>query len=916
VIAVLNAGGFNSPLNGNLSHDPTWLNRINLNGKVSGVFADFRYLGIGDTGGAPREGSVKTLEDVVSMSSSTLRPALGGPDPQATPSARSDPAVQGLLRVISARSDQIFRDILSMKPDPIPGLPRYKGDLELVEHSAGSLTSQAYQKRWNRQNELLADAAERASVAAEWLGARPYPLERLNRAWRLVMSGQFHDILPGTAIPEAFEFAWNDDVLAMNQFADVLTSATEVVASGLDTRAKGTAMVVYNPLNIEREDVVKTMVAFPTGVPPSVRVFGSDGNEVPAQLAGTNQVLFLAKVPSVGYAVFDVRPAESYASPSPLKVTESSLENARYRVQLNQNGDVASIFDKVVNKELLSAPARLALKHDFPKDWPAWNMDWADQTNPPRAYVQGTPKFRITENGPARVAVEVARETEGSKFVQTIRLCAGEAGNRVEFGMVVDWKITNSNLKATFPLTASNPVATYNLDVGTIQRGNDKTNQYEVVSHQWIDLTDQQGGYGVTVLTDCKYGSDKPDDNTLRLTLLRTPGVRSSHPDQGTQDFGHHEFSYGLAAHAGDWRQAQTDWQAQRLNQPLIAFESAQHDGALGRRFSLLKVDNSRVRVLALKKAEESDEVIVRLVEIEGKVQRGVHLSFAAAIAAAREVNGQEQPVGNASLTAGTLVTDFQPYQLHTFAVKLAAAPSKAAGLGSAPVRLPYDCSVTTLTGERTTSGFDNAGGSLPAEMLPQDIAYNGIHFLLAPALAGKPNAVSAHGQSISLPSGKFQRLYLLAAAAGGDQKATFRVGDAARELTIQDWGGFIGSWDNRIWKSNAKTGNPPRRDASIRMHTMSEYEGLEPGFIKRAPVAWFSSHYHTAEGVNEPYAYAYLFAYALDLPASVKTLTLPENGKIRILAATVAEESGQAWPAQPLYDTMQNPNEGESIAQ
>jgi alpha-mannosidase len=93
--------------------------------------------------------------------------------------------------------------------------------MELTNHSAGSLTSQAYQKRWIRKEELLADAAEKASIAAEWLGARPYPLERLNDAWTLAMGGHFHDIAAGTATPKSYEFAWNDDVIAMNQFAGV-----------------------------------------------------------------------------------------------------------------------------------------------------------------------------------------------------------------------------------------------------------------------------------------------------------------------------------------------------------------------------------------------------------------------------------------------------------------------------------------------------------------------------------------------------------------------------------------------------------------------------------------------------------------------------------------------------------------------
>ncbi len=881
VLAVLHADGYASRFNANLNNDPGLLSRINLNGKVSGVFADFRYYGSGDTGGAPRESNVKLVEDAE--------------------------AARGPLHVITAKGDQIFHDILAMKPDPIPHMPHYQGDLELIQHSAGSLTSEAYQKRWNRQNELLADAAERVSVAAEWLGSRPYPLERLNRAWTLVLSGQFHDLLPGTAIPEAFEFAWNDDVLAMNQFADVMTSGTEAVAAGLDTRTKGTAIVVYNPLNIEREDVVKADIDFPAGSPRGVRVFGPDGKEVPAQLSGANEVVFVAKAPSVGFAVFDVQPAAAPNAGSALKVTESSLENARYRVKLDANGDVAGIFDKAVNQELLAAPARLAIKHDFPRDWPAWNMDWTDQTNQPRAYVQGTPKFRITENGPARVAVEVSRDTEASRFVQTIRLAAGDAGNRVEFDNAIDWRITNANLKATFPFTAANPMATYNWDVGTIQRGNDQPNQYEVASHQWIDLTDAKAAYGVTLLTDCKYGSDKPDDHTLRLTLLRTPGVRTSHPDQGTQDFGHHEFTYGLAGHRGDWREGQTDWQAQRLNQPLIAFKSSSHDGSLGKSFSLLKLDNRRVRVLALKRAEDSDEVIVRLVELDGKPQRGVRVVFAAPVGAAREVNGQEQPVGKAALAGGALLADFKPYQLHTFAVKLAPARSKAAAPRSVVVALPYDRNVASLTGEKSQSGFDGAGGSLPAEMLPAAIDYNGIRFELAPMKGGKPNAVTAHGQTISLPAGKFQRVHVLAAAANGDQSAAFKVDDASHELTIEDWGGFIGSWDNRIWRLNAKTGNPPRRDASINMHAMSEYEGLTAGFIKRAPVAWFASHHHTADGINEPYAYSYLFAYTLDLPANAKTLTLPENANIRVLAVTVAEASEQVQPAQPLYDTLKN---------
>src|SRR2546426_235729 len=542
--------------------------------------------------------------------------------------AQPGPPVQvgdGPVRVIWSKADQMFQDILNCCSTD--RLPRYKGDLELINHSAGSITSEAYQKRWMRKNELLADAAEKASVAAEWLGGRTYPRERLNNAWTLVMGGQFHDLLPGTATPKAFEFAWNDQVLAMNQFASVVTSATKAVASELDTRAKGTPIVVYNPLNVGREDVVEAAVSFQNGTPQAVRVFEPDGREVPAQLSN-GKVLFAARVPSVGYAVYDVVGTDAPSSSSDLRVTESSLENARYRIQIDKNGDVSNVFDKRTNLELLDAPIRLAVSTDNPRQWPAWNMDFEDEQRPPRSFVGGPAKIRIVESGPVRVAVEVARESEDSKFVQTISLSAGDAGNRVEFSNVIDWKAKQANLKATFPLAAANKMATYNWDVGTIQRPNEEERQFEVASHQWIDLTDQSGSYGVTVLTDCKNASDKPDDKTLRLTLVRTPGTRGGYADQGTQDWGHHEILFGLAGHARDWRQAQTDWQAYRLNQPLIAFQSSAHPGALGKSLSLLKVSNNRIRTLALKKAELSDEVIVRMVEMDGKPAANVHIGF------------------------------------------------------------------------------------------------------------------------------------------------------------------------------------------------------------------------------------------------------------------------------------------------
>jgi alpha-mannosidase len=769
--------------------------------------------------------------------------------------------------------------------------------MELTNHSAGSLTSQAYQKRWIRQEELLADAAEKSSIAASWLGARTYPLERLNSAWTLVMGGHFHDLAAGTATPRSYEFAWNDDVIAMNQFAGIAANATEGVASMLNTQASGVPLVVFNPLNIARQDVVEAEVHFPQDTPSAVHVVGPDGKDNPAQISD-GKVLFLADAPSVGYTVYDVQSgAGSAADQSKLSVTKDTLENEYYRVHLNEDGDIASIFDKSIGKELLSSPARLAISTDNPKQWPAWNMDWDQEQAAPKTYVSGPAQIRVVENGPVRVAVEVSRETAGSRFVQTIRLSAGDAGKRVEVSNVIDWNTRDSNLKATFPLVASNEMATYNWDIGTIQRPSAEPKKFEVPSHQWIDLTDMSGQFGATILTDCKNGSDKPNDHTIRLTLIRTPGTSGGYPDQATQDLGHHEFVYGIAGHAAGWRSAQTDWQAERLNAPMFVFETPKHDGSLGKSFSLLKVSNPRIRVLALKKAEDSDEVVLRMVELDGKPKQDVHVSFAAPITEAREVNGQEQPVGSATVTSGELVTSFGAYQPRTFALKLSAPSQTAAAVHSQPVTLKYDLAVATKDGEASSVGFDGKGGSLPAEMLPAEVTYSGVKFQVAGT--GR-NALIAKGQSIKLPEGEFNRVYVLAASSNGDQKATFEAGTNKADLNIQDWGGFIGQWDDRQWSG---------ANLDVAEAKYGEMTGIKQGFIKRAHLAWYSDHHHDAAGKNVTYSYSYLFGYAIDLPAGAKTLKLPNNTNVRILAISVAQEGPVVSPAHPLYDVLPSPN-------
>ena len=190
--------------------------------------------------------------------------------------------------------------------------------------------------------------------------------------------------------------------------------------------------------------------------------------------------------------------------------------------------------------------------------------------------------------------------------------------------------------------------------------------------------------------------------------------------------------------------------------------------------------------------------------------------------------------------------------------------------------------------------------------MLPGKIAFNGVDFTLGPSGAGHRDAVVAKGQTIQLPAGNYNRVYLLATAIDGDQPAEFKLGADSAKLNIEDWGGFIGQWDDRQWKpTEEKIPARPGRPARTETDPYGEMIGIKAGYIKRAALAWYSDHHHDASGKNVAYSYSYLFGYSIDLPHGTRSITLPTNDKVRILAISVANDNPPVTPVQPLYDTL-----------
>jgi alpha-mannosidase len=229
---------------------------------------------------------------------------------------------------------------------------------------------------------------------------------------------------------------------------------------------------------------------------------------------------------------------------------------------------------------------------------------------------------KVIESEPASVAIEVKHRYHISSFTQRIKLDSGVP--RIDIEMTADWREQGDKdtpapmLKAAFPAALADPKATFEIPFGSIER---PANGQEVPALKWIDLSDNS--FGLSLLNNCKYGYDVKD-NVMRITLLRCPYIPDPKPDQGV-----HHMTYSLYPHSGSWQSAGSVRRSYELNSPLIALPATAKHGTLQPAHCFVSLTPDNLVVTALKKAEDSDNLILRFYNTTGqstvaKVELGI----------------------------------------------------------------------------------------------------------------------------------------------------------------------------------------------------------------------------------------------------------------------------------------------------
>ena len=555
-------------------------------------------------------------------------------------------AFPALPRLEHTRVDDFFASL-----PPTRNLPVWVGELYLELHRA-TLTTQSRIKKLNREAEARLVEAEVLSSLA-WLSGKVYPKKRLETAWKTLLLNQFHDILPGSSIAEVYQAAIPELEGVVNEAGSVMREAVTIGESKVYT--------VFNP----SLDTRSLRALIPRAHAPF------DDMEV---LTPLGPLALDTQLVEEGLLVYedslDLEPLHpmvimprNKATPAPYhhekdgkaKVEQSehsvALDNGGVRVEIGVDGTLNRMFDRRYHREVLSGPGNVLTAYpDLPRAWEAW--DTQTQLGDAGEALLEVASIEILETGPLRASVRVTRKWRSSTVVQTYRLNIGSS--RLDIETTLEWHERRTFLRALFPLNIHASTATFETAFGSVSRPTHRNTswdaaRFEVCGHRWADLSEP--GYGVALLNDGKYGYSSLG-GTLALSLVRGAMFPDLLADEGAQ-----HFTYALYPHYGDAQGGHVALEALDLNSPLLIFP-----GTLENPLEGLRRTGLTVTLSSLKKAEDSDTLILRLYEPYGA--RGVVVLEIPGLRAASRVNLLEDPLEVVTPEAGRVELEVLPFEI------------------------------------------------------------------------------------------------------------------------------------------------------------------------------------------------------------------------------------------------------------
>lgn len=555
--------------------------------------------------------------------------------------------IPGLPMLETSTAGNYFKSLKDTVKNTDKYVHTWDGELYL-EYHRGTYTSQGYNKRMNRKMELL-------YRKAEWLtamqGVRAGDLkltdqETLTEGWKLILTNQFHDIIPGSSIREVYEDS-RKDYIKIEEIADKVINDYR----DRELQRDGESFAVYNASGWNMDEIVT--------LPIAEEGWFSDayGNMLKSQRAGGVTYVQVNQVPAMGYQTVCFHAGKAAEEDAAFRVNGKEIETPFYLMIINEQGQLLKLYDKENEREILAAGERgnvLQMFEDKPLDNDAWDIDIYYQQK--MREVTELTDYEVTQCGSLKLIIRLGWKYMNTTVSQEMILYSTK--RRIDFCTKVDFRERQQLMKVAFPVDIRTTFATYDIQYGNVRRPNHWNTswdqaRFESVGHRFADLSERN--YGVALMNDCKYGYDVKG-NVLRLSLLRS----GKQPDY-LQDVGQHTFTYSLLPHKEDFVGGKVVQSAYALNNPMLS-AAGKEEKECGSFFTL---DNAQVEIDAVKKSEDGTYLVIRFHEFAGSMQR-VTLKPEFRFKSWAEGDLRERRIEEMHMKEEAVFMELHPYELKT----------------------------------------------------------------------------------------------------------------------------------------------------------------------------------------------------------------------------------------------------------
>ncbi len=532
-------------------------------------------------------------------------------------------------------------------------LPTWCGELYL-EYHRGTLTSQARNKKYNRKSECLYSDVELLSGMAMKKTCFSYPSERLLENWKTILLNQFHDILPGSSIKAVYDDSKLQYEEVLKNGCEMASEAEAAIVSKIDLESD--SIVLFNTTGFLRKDAVVTEA-------PSdgeFSLYDVDGSEIAYQKTYDGKIVFVTEIPAKGYKAVSVK-YEKGKDFKEISADSTHAETKYFDVEFNGEYNISKLLHKKSGRN--AAPegetlGKLTAYQDRPHHYEAWDVKcYYKELSWDFDFIGA----ELIEKGAVRCVYKVDRRFRNS-VISEYYIIYSEL-ERIDIEYKTDWKEKNAIVKADYPVDVNATRATFDIQFGNIERATTENTtwdfaQFEVSMHKWVDLSDNS--FGLSVLNDCKYGCSVKDGH-IRPTLLRC----ATKPNQD-QDREYHEFTFSLYPHSGTVASSDVYNEAYSLNYPVYAVYSNAHKGVLKSEYSFVSTDKSNIIIDTVKKAEDSDSIIIRAFESKNAKTRCT-IKTGDALKGVFECNMLEEADVPVNFCGDSFETEFKPFEIKTF---------------------------------------------------------------------------------------------------------------------------------------------------------------------------------------------------------------------------------------------------------